>query len=85
VLKITITETLTEKRCLQGRLVGPWVGELRTSWEKTHRDQSGRTCILDLKDVTFLTKTLKNSCKLCLRRVRNSLPTEFTSSRCLNN
>jgi hypothetical protein len=39
VLKITITETLTEKRCLQGRLVGPWVGELRTSWEKTHRDQ----------------------------------------------
>ena len=57
MLKITINETVTEKRwILEGRLVGPWVGELRTSWEKTHRDQSGRTCILDLKDVTFLDK-----------------------------
>jgi hypothetical protein len=57
VLKITITETLTEKRwILQGRLVGPWVGELRRSWKKTQRDQSGRTFILDLKDMTFLDK-----------------------------
>ena len=57
MLKITITETLTEKRwILQGRLVGPWVGELRKSWKKTQRDQSGRTSILDLKDVTFLEK-----------------------------
>lgn len=57
MLKITITETLTEKVwILQGRLVGPWVGELRRSWKKTQRGQSGRTCILDLKDVTFLDK-----------------------------
>ena len=57
MLRITTTETLTEKRwILQGRLVGQWVGELRTSWKKTHRDQSGRICILDLNDVTFLDK-----------------------------
>jgi hypothetical protein len=40
VLKITINETVTEKRwILEGRLVGPWVGELRRSWKKTQRDQ----------------------------------------------
>jgi hypothetical protein len=57
VLKITINETPTEKRwILQGRLVGPWVGELRTCWKKTHRDHGGRTCIVDLSDVTFIDK-----------------------------
>jgi len=58
VLRITINETPTEKRwILQGRLVGPWVGELRASWKKTHRDgPGGRTCIVDLSDVTFVDK-----------------------------
>jgi hypothetical protein len=57
VLRITISETPTEKRwTVQGRLVGPWVAELRTSWKKTHRDLGGRTCIVDLTDVTLLDK-----------------------------
>jgi anti-anti-sigma regulatory factor len=55
VLRITINETPTEKRwILQGRLVGPWVGELRTSWKRPHRNHGGRTCIVDLSDVTFI-------------------------------
>ncbi len=34
MLKITITETLAERRWIvQGRLVAPWVGELRTTWK----------------------------------------------------
>ena len=57
MLKITITETPTEKRwILQGRLVGPWVDELRTAWKKTHRSQDGRACIVDLNNVTFIDK-----------------------------
>jgi hypothetical protein len=49
VLRISINETPTERRwILQGRLVGPWVAEVRTSWKKTHRDDGGRTCIIDL-------------------------------------
>jgi hypothetical protein len=48
MMSITIDETPTEKRwILQGELVGPWVLELRTSWETAHRDRSGRTCIVD--------------------------------------
>jgi hypothetical protein len=55
VLKITINETPTEKRwILQGRLVGPWVDELRTNWKKTHPDHGKRPCIVDLSDVTFI-------------------------------
>jgi hypothetical protein len=57
VLRVTINETPAEKRwILQGRLVGPWVGELRTCWKKTRRDHGGRTCIVDLSDVTFIDK-----------------------------
>jgi hypothetical protein len=57
VLRITISETPTEKRwILQGRLVGPWVAALRISWKKTHCDHGGRTCIVDLTDVTSLDK-----------------------------
>jgi hypothetical protein len=57
VLKITINETPTEQRwILQGRLVGPWVDELRTSWKKAHVEDCGRTCVVDLGDVTFIDK-----------------------------
>jgi|SRR5882724_4274183 len=57
MMSITIDETPTEKRwILQGQLIGPWVRELRTSWETAHRDRSRRTCIVDLSDVTFIDK-----------------------------
>jgi hypothetical protein len=58
VLKITVTETETENRwILQGRLVGPWVCELRTSWKNKRRSESGPRCIIDLNDVTFIDKS----------------------------
>lgn len=57
MLRITIAETATEQRwTLDGRLVGPWVGELRACWKKTHRNHSGQTCIVDLNEVTFIDK-----------------------------
>ncbi len=86
MLKISIIETPTEKRwILQGRLVGPWVGELRTSWKKKHRGQSGRTCVFDLKDVTFLDKGGERLVRASLIKARNSWLTESISSTCLNN
>ena len=57
VLKITMTETPAERRWIvQGRLVGPWVSELRTAWKRTHGGQDERICIIDLNDVTFIDK-----------------------------
>ena len=57
MLRITIAEMATEQRwTLEGRLVGPWVAELRTCWKKRHRSQNGRTCTVDLSGVTFIDK-----------------------------
>jgi hypothetical protein len=57
MLRITVAETTTEQRwTLEGRLVGPWVGELRTRWKKRHRAQNGRACTVDLCEVTFIDK-----------------------------
>jgi anti-anti-sigma regulatory factor len=59
VLRITIMDTATDRRWIvQGRLVGPWVSELRTAWKKrAHKSQDKRACIIDLKDVTFIDKS----------------------------
>jgi anti-anti-sigma regulatory factor len=58
MLKIAIMETTSERRWIvQGRLVGPWVNELRTTWKKAHRTPDKRACIIDLNDVTFIDKS----------------------------
>lgn len=55
MLKITVTETATElKWTLQGRLVVPWVRELRKSWNAAHHAREGRKCLVDLNDVTVI-------------------------------
>jgi len=43
MLKITITNTAKEERwTLQGRLVVPWVKELKASWKRTHPSAQGQ-------------------------------------------
>jgi len=57
MLRITVTETATEQRwTLEGRLVGPWVGQLRSNWKNRHRAQNGRACTVDLNGVTSIDK-----------------------------
>jgi hypothetical protein len=52
VLKITITKTPALMRwVLQGRLVEPWVSELRINWKKAYRSRKVCTCVIDLNDV----------------------------------
>ena len=58
MLKITIAETAVDRRWIvQGRLVGPWVNELRTAWKRAHTSQDKRACIIDLNDVTLIDKS----------------------------
>ena len=55
MLKITITETATaEMWTLQGRLVAPWVDELKANWNRAHRTDHRRSCIVNLDEVTFI-------------------------------
>jgi len=57
VLRITIADTAMEEQwTLQGRLVSPWVNELKASWKKAHSPVQGRRCIVNLDDVTFIDK-----------------------------
>jgi hypothetical protein len=60
MLKITITNTNTareERWTLEGRLVAPWVHELKASWKKANRIGHGRKCIVNLDAVTFIDRS----------------------------
>jgi anti-anti-sigma regulatory factor len=58
MLRITIAETLTEQRwTLEGRLVHPWVSELKSNWARTGTARRERKCVVDLTGVTFIDKT----------------------------
>ena len=58
MLKITFSETPAEERwILYGRLIHPWVQELRTCWKKNHRADARRVCIVDVNEVTFIDKS----------------------------
>ena len=55
MLKITITNTAKQELwTLQGRLVAPWVKELKANWKRARRTAQCRRCIVNLHDVTFI-------------------------------
>jgi RecB family endonuclease NucS len=57
MLRITIAETLTEQRwTLEGRLVEPWISELKSNWARTQAVRRERKCVVDLTGVTFIDK-----------------------------
>ena len=49
-----------------GQLAGPFVSELRTTWEQAPLRTEGRKCLVDLSDVTFIDE----SGALLLRQMR---------------
>ncbi len=58
MLRITIAETLSEQRwTLEGRLVQPWISELKSTWTKTEIARQERKCVVDLTGVTFIDKS----------------------------
>ncbi len=55
MLRITINDEHEEQRwTLQGRLSGPWVSQLKSSWEKSHASNGIRKCVVDVSSVTFV-------------------------------
>jgi hypothetical protein len=57
MLRISITENATEMRLvLQGRLTGLQVEELKTSWKAASQLLKGRTCKVDIDQLTFIDK-----------------------------
>jgi hypothetical protein len=55
MLKITLHDSAGEFRFrLEGKLSGPWVGELRQCWETASSTTSGRRTLVDLREVDFV-------------------------------
>jgi hypothetical protein len=55
MLKITIDDSAAELRFrLEGRLSGPWVGELRQCWVTASSVALDRPTVLDLREVDFI-------------------------------
>ena len=58
MLRITIAETLSEQKwTLEGRLVQPWVSELKSYWTQTEAARRERKCVVDLTGVTFIDRS----------------------------
>lgn len=67
MLRVTITDTPIEQRwTLQGRLIEPWVAELRSSWKKKRRLRKDRRCVVDLSDVTLIDKCGEHMLKVMI-------------------
>ena len=55
MLRITMDETPSEQRwTLEGRLVQPWISELKSCWTRTETARRERKCVVDLTGVTFI-------------------------------
>jgi len=55
MLKITLHDSADEFRlCLEGKLSGPWVSELRQCWQTAASTTQGRRTVLDLGEVYFV-------------------------------
>jgi hypothetical protein len=49
MLKISVIDSRTERRLLlEGKLIAPWVGELRTAWKAANKEMAGRALVVDL-------------------------------------
>jgi hypothetical protein len=57
MFRISVVETRSERRLVvEGTLLGPWVGELRTSWRNACQERGGRKLIVDLRNLTTLSR-----------------------------
>ena len=62
MLKISITDTRAQRRLLvEGRLVAPWVAELRTTWDRVKSEGDGRQVVIDIGSVTLISQEGENA------------------------
>jgi hypothetical protein len=55
MFKISIVDTESQRTLVvEGTLVGPWVAELRTTWESACRERGGRKLVVDLRNLTTI-------------------------------
>jgi hypothetical protein len=61
MLRISIIEGHAERRLIvEGKLVGPWVAELRSACENVNADLFGRNLVIDMRHVTAISQEGEN-------------------------
>ena len=57
MFKISTIETHGQRRLvLEGKLADPWTAEVETAWRNAGEQLQGRKLIVDLKNVTFISR-----------------------------
>ena len=61
MLKISIIEGHSERRLIvEGKLIGPWVAELRSACENVNTDLLGRKLVIDMGHLTAISQEGEN-------------------------
>src|SRR5882762_5095150 len=67
MLRISVIDSQTERRLvLAGKLVAPWVVELRTAWKAAIGEIEGRALVVDLGNVTVISQEGENALSECM-------------------
>jgi hypothetical protein len=62
MLKISVVDSHTQRRLiLEGRLIAPWVAELRTAWRRAKTDCDGRELVIDMENVMVVSQEAENT------------------------
>jgi hypothetical protein len=62
MLKISVINSRTERRMLlEGKLIAPWVAELRTVWKAANEEIEDRALVVDLRNITVISQEGENA------------------------
>jgi hypothetical protein len=62
MLRISIIDSRTERRLvLEGKLIAPWVAELRTAWKAANGKIEDRALVIDLENITIMSQEGENA------------------------
>ncbi|HWX54685.1 MAG TPA: hypothetical protein VN176_08860 [Verrucomicrobiae bacterium] len=62
MLKISVVDSCTQRRLvLEGRLIAPWVDELRTAWKMAKTEPDGRELVIDMGNVMVISQEAENT------------------------
>jgi hypothetical protein len=62
MLKISVIDSHTQRRLiLEGRLIAPWVAELRTVWKEAKEELDGRELMIDMGNVMVVSQEAEST------------------------
>ena len=57
MLRISTIDTRSERRLVvEGKLIDPWISELKKSWDAANEDLEGRKLVVDLSNATVISR-----------------------------